>query len=224
MTILLRMKSFQNLILLQNLYRLQLLGFKYVDHFSLNSLQNYEEARSIEELVANIQKCYLCDLSKSRTQSMSGFGNVNADLFVLDYAVSQTQDISNNYYAGRSGETLQKMVENVLGIPIDEIYITHAVKCKPLQSNTPSVSEFQSCKGYLFTQLHFVRPKVIVTLGAHAYSALTGDTQEFENVRGHVIDFQGAKLIPLYHPQFLLRNPEMKKIAMNDLKTIKSCL
>lgn len=218
------MKSFQNLVLLQNLYRLQLLGFKYIDHFNLNSLQNYEEARSMDELISNIQKCYLCDLSKSRTQSMSGYGNSNADLFLLDYTVSQTQDASGNYYAGRSGETLQKMVENVLGISTEDIYMTHAVKCKPLQSNTPSSSEFTSCKGYLFSQLRFVQPKVIVTLGKDAYSSLTGDTQEFENVRGHVIDFQGAKLVPIYHPQFLLRNPEMKKIAMNDLKTIKSCL
>ncbi|WP_193114562.1 uracil-DNA glycosylase [Sulfurimonas marina] len=218
------LKSFQNLVLLQNLYRLKHIGFEYIDHFEVNEKKNYEKARTLEELVSNIRSCYLCDLSKSRTQSMSGFGNQNASLFILDYAVSQVQDTENNYFAGRSGETLKKMIENVLELSTDSIYMTHAIKCKPLQSNKPSESEWSSCKHYLFSQLEFVSPKIIVTLGEDAYIHLTGDTNNFESVRGHVIDFKGYKLIPIYHPQYLLRNPESKKITLNDLKTIKSCL
>jgi len=156
---------------------------------------------------------------------MSGYGNENASLFILDYQVSQAQDSTNNYYSGRSGDILEKMIENVLQIHTKDIYLTHAVKCKPLQSNKPSTSEWNSCKSYLFSQLEFIKPKVIVTLGADAYSHLTNDTDEnFENVRGHVIDFKGYKLIPIYHPQFLLRNPELKKITLSDLHTIKSTL
>lgn len=218
------LKSFQNLVLLQNLYRLQHLGFEYIDHFDINEKRSYEKARTLEELVSNIHSCYLCDLSKSRRQSMSGFGNWNASLFILDYVVSEAQDSANNYFAGRSGETLKKMVENVLEIDLNSIYMTHAIKCKPLQTNQPSESEWNSCKHYLFSQLDFVKPKVIVTLGESAYAHLTGDTHNFENVRGHMIDFKGYKLIPIYHPQYLLRNPESKKITLNDLKTIKSCL
>ncbi len=219
-----KLKSFQNLVLLQNLYRLKHLGFDYIDHFDLNEKKSYENARSIEELVSNISSCYLCDLSKSRKQSMSGFGDKNASLFILDYVVSESQDTTNNYFAGRSGDTLKKMIENVLDLDHRSIYMTHAIKCKPLHTNQPSDSEWSSCKHYLFSQLEFVKPKVIVTLGESAYVHLTGDTNNFENVRGHVIDFKGNKLIPIYHPQYLLRNPESKKITLNDLKTIKSCL
>jgi DNA polymerase len=155
---------------------------------------------------------------------MSGFGNENANLLIIDYIVSQAQDNTNSYYNARSGETLKKMIENVIQLSIHDIYLTHAIKCKPLQSNKPSPSEWNTCKNYLFTQIEFIQPKVIITLGAQAYTHLTGDKDNFENVRGHMIDYKEYKLIPIYHPQFLLRNPNLKKITLNDLKTIKSCL
>ena len=218
------MKSYQNLVLLQNLYRLKAIGFEYIDHFNMNEKTNYETPSSLNELSANINSCHLCDLSKSRTQSMSGFVREDADLLIIDYSVSQTQDSSNSYYDGRSGETLKNMIEKVLKISIDDVYITHCVKCKPLNANTPSPSEYNSCKSYLYSQIEFIKPKVIVTLGEYAYSHLSGDHDNFENVRGHLINFKGTSLIPIYHPQFLLRNPESKKITLNDLNTIKSCL
>jgi len=155
---------------------------------------------------------------------MSGCGNPNAKLMIIDYNVSQTQDTTNSYYSGRSGETLKNMIENVLDLSIDDIYLTHAIKCKPLKSNKPSPSEWNSCKAYLFSQIEFIQPKVVVTLGNEAYNSVTEDNDNFDNVRGHVIDFKKYKLVPIYHPQYLLRNPELKKITMNDLKTIKSCL
>ena len=217
------MKSYQNLVLLQNLYRLKAIGFEYIEHFNINDKTNYETPKTLEALAQNIHSCHLCDLSKSRTQSMSGYGSESAKLFIVDYAVSQAQDSTNAYYVGRSGETLKNMIEKVIHVNTQDVFITHAVKCKPLHSNTPSSSEYNSCKNYLFSQLEFIKPKVIVTLGEDAYAHLTGDTN-FENVRGHVIDYKEYKLIPIYHPQYLLRNPELKKITLNDLKTIKSCL
>jgi len=155
---------------------------------------------------------------------MPGEGSKSAKLFILDYVVSQAQDTNNSYYSGRSGESLKNMIEKVLGLRTEDVYFTHVVKCKPLQSNQPSPSELESCKQYLFAQLDFVQPDIIVTLGPQAYHALTGDNDNFENVRGHLIDFNKHKLVPIYHPQFLLRNPELKKITLHDLHTIKSCL
>ena len=218
------MKSYQNLVLLQNLYRQKALGFEYSDPFSINETTINDTPTTLEQLVQNISSCHLCDLSKSRTQSMSGYGNPNAELMIIDFTVSPTDDMQNSYYSGRSGETLKKMIENVLKLSIDDVYFTHAVKCKTLNSNVPSPSEFNSCKSYLFSQIDFIKPKVIVTLGDDAYYKVTDESDNFEDVRGHVIDFKKYKLIPIYHPGYLLRNPELKKITMNDLKTIKSCL
>ena len=218
------MKSFQNLVLLQNLYRLKALGFTYSDPFSVNEKSPDEVPSNLEELSKNISTCHLCDLSKSRKQSMGGFGNENADLMIIDFNVSLSDDSQNAYYSGRSGESLRNMVEKVLELNLSDVYFTHAIKCKTLNSNTPSLSEWDSCKSYLFAQIEFIKPKVIVTLGHEAYYKVTGEHDNFENVRGHVIDFKRYKLVPIYHPQHLLRNPELKKITLGDLKSIKSCL
>ncbi len=219
------MNSFQNLVLLQNLYRQKALGFEYIDQFNINvKTTTYNQPQTIDELSKIISTCHLCDLSKSRTQAMTGFGNPNANLMIIDFSVSLNEDTNNTYYTGRSGESLQKMIENVLGLSTEDVYFTHAIKCKPLNSNKPSISEWDSCKSHLFSQIEFVKPKVIVTIGEEAYYKLTDENSNFETVRGHVIDFKTYKLIPIYHPQFLLRNPDLKKITLNDLKTIKSCL
>jgi len=216
--------SYQNIVLLQNLYRLKAVGFEYIDPFNVNVENNITKPDTLSNLVQNIGSCHLCDLSKSRTQSMSGFGNPNADIMIIDYSVSQVQDNSNSYYSGRSGETLTNMIEKVLEYSLEDVYITHCVKCKPLNANKPSPSEYDSCKSYLFAQLEFVKPKIIMTLGDEAYTHLSQDKDNFENVRGHLIDFKTYKLVPIYHPSHLLKNPELKKTTLNDLKTIKSVL
>jgi len=218
------LKSFQNLLLLENLYRLRALGFEYIDTFFINQKSQNEKPNTLNTLAKSISTCYLCDLSKSRTQSMSGYGNLNADIMIIDYSVSIGEDASNSYYCGRSGEILKNMIENVLELKVEDVYFTHAIKCKPLNSKMPSDSEWDSCKNYLFSQIEFVKPKVVITLGKDAYAKVTSESDNFQSVRGHVIDFKNYKLVPIFHPNHLLRNPDDKKIAFNDLKTIKSCI
>ncbi len=155
---------------------------------------------------------------------MSGFGSYNADVMFIDAYVSIAEDESNNFFAGRSGVSLGNMIQKVLGLRLEDIFLTHAIKCKPLGSNTPSSSEFNSCKPYLFKQMELIKPKIIVTLGEDAYRLLSGDEQAFEQVRGQSISFGNAVLVPIYHPQFLLRNPSLKRVTLNDLQKIKSLL
>ena len=211
--------------MLQNLYRLKALGYSYSDPFVTNRPTAAQELPDdLFELQEMISQCHLCDLSKSRQQSMSGLGNPNADLMIIDAYVSVSEDASNSYYVGKSGESLVKMIENVIGIRKEDVYITHAVKCKPLGTNTPSKSEFTSCKPYLYKQIEAVKPKVVIALGPDAYSLLSGDDTDFEQVRGHKINFGDYTIVPIFHPQFLLRNPSFKSDTLTDLKTIKSCL
>jgi len=218
------LKSYQNLALLQNLYLLKSIGFKYIDQFSINENMFNEKPLSMKELNNNIFSCHLCDLSKSRNQSMCGYGDTDANLMIIDFSVSSNDDSTNGYYTGRSGKMLKDMIEKVLKLNIDEVYFTHAIKCKTLNSNTPSSSEWESCKNYLYSQIEFIKPKIIVTLGKDAYAKIIDEDEDFQNVRGHVIDFKNYKLIPIEHPNYLLRNPENKKTSFNDLKTIKSYL
>ncbi|WP_345980939.1 uracil-DNA glycosylase [Sulfurimonas sp. HSL3-2] len=210
--------------MLQNLYRLKSLGFEYTDLVSVNQKNLDILPNDINSLHRVISSCHLCDLSKSRKQSMSGYGSGNADLMIVDSIVSSSEDDSASYYAGRAGTSLRKMIENVLELSIDDVFLTHAVKCKPLGSNKPSESELNSCKPYLYKQIEIVQPKVIVTLGEEAYNIFSQTKEEFNSVRGHIIDLKDYKLVPIYHPQFLLRNPSLKKDTLNDLKIIKSLL
>ncbi|MDD2357962.1 MAG: uracil-DNA glycosylase [Thiovulaceae bacterium] len=218
------MKSYQNLVMLQNLYRLKALGFEYTELMNINEKSSDSLADDLDSLHASIVSCHLCDLSKSRKQSMYGYGNKNAQLMIVDSVVSASEDESASYYAGRAGNSLSKMVENVLELSIEDVYYTHAIKCKPLGSNKPSESEYNSCKPYLFKQIELIKPKIIMVLGEDAYNLFSQTKEEFNQVRGHIIDFKEYIVVPIYHPQFLLRNPSLKIETLNDLKIIKSLL
>ena len=218
------MKSYQNVVMLQNLYRLKALGFEYTELASVNEKMLDSLANDLDSLDLSIKSCHLCDLSKSRKQSMPGYGNQDANLMIIDSVVSTNDDESSSYYTGRAGNSLRKMVENVLELSIEDVYYTHAIKCKPLGSNKPSESEYNSCKPYLFKQIELIKPKVIMILGEDAYNLFSQTKDEFHQVRGHIIDLKEYMVVPIYHPQFLLRNPSLKIETFNDLKIIKSLL
>lgn len=221
------MKSYQNLVLLKSLYRYKSLGFSYIDPISVN---NDEEPFSLtlpsdlNMLHKQMSQCHLCDLSKSRQRVLSGFGNPNAEIMFIDGSPSMIEDESADSFSGRSGASLKKMIENVLGLNINDIYLTHVLKCRPSHQHNILESELSSCKPYLFKQIELINPKVIVTLGELAYTSLIKDANTFENVRGHNIPYEGKTLVPIYHPAHLLRNPSLKKCTMADLVNIKGLL
>ena len=220
------MNSYQNMALLENLYRLKSLGFNYVDPINPNKIQTQSLSlpSSYEELLEAIKGCHLCDLSKSRRQSMPGYGSLRPKIVFLDAFVSSAEDESNGYYVGRSGSMLRDMIEKVLHLALEDVTLTHAVKCKPFGFQQPSSSECNSCSPFLHKQLDMLAPSLIVTLGSEAYRLLTHDESDFERVRGHVIPFGNTSIIPIFHPTYLVRNPSFKKEAMRDLQTIKEAL
>jgi len=178
----------------------------------------------LSTLHSQMQTCHLCDLSKHRQRVLSGFGNHKADVMIIDGSPSMVEDESADSFSGRSGSSLQKMIENVLGLSINDIYLTHALKCKPSHQHTILDSELSSCKPYLLKQIELVDPKVIITLGELAYTTLIKDASSFENVRGQKIPYEKKTLVPIYHPSHLLRNPSLKKCTMDDLINIKGLL
>ncbi|MHC3994572.1 uracil-DNA glycosylase [Thiomicrolovo sp. ZZH C-3] len=220
------MKSYQNAALLQNLYRLKALGFDYCDPVIVNPRGAPGELpNDLGALQHIVSSCHLCDLAKIRRQSMVGTGSGGADLMIIDAYVSMAQDESGEYFAGRSGASLESMITNVLGLDPAAVYLTHTVKCKGGGTQKPTASECSSCKPYWRKEIELIRPKVIVTLGPDAYRIVTDDSTPFEQVRGHKIDYdKGTLLVPLYHPQYLLRNPSLKKVTFFDLQNIKAAL
>ena len=120
-------------------------------------------------------------------------------------------------FVGRAGQLLTKMIE-AMGYRRAEVYIANVVKCRPPENRNPEPDEIAQCEPFLFRQIETIKPKVVVALGAFAAKTLLRTQDPISRLRGRVFDYHGAKLIPTFHPSFLLRSPGQKKYAWEDLK------
>jgi DNA polymerase len=133
---------------------------------------------------------------------------------------SNSEDELGIHYVGKSAELLAKMIENVMNITKEEVYYTTLVKCK--SSNGLNNSNIETCHDYLLKQIELIKPKLIVTLGEKTYSYLLKNSDNFSQIRGKELVFNGISLIATFSPTFLLRNPSFKKDAYYDMLKIKN--
>jgi len=219
------MKNLHNALQLKQLHILKQLGYDYTD-----TLPSELEADSIDlpntmaKLFDATLTCHLCELSKSRQKTVFGEGDENADILFVGEGPGATEDSTGRPFVGRAGEVLTKMIENVLHLPRSQVYITNIVKCRPPNNRAPTESEALSCRPFLQKQIALIKPRIIVTLGATAYKYLTNDDSPISRVRGTIIQGDGHKIIPTFHPSYLLRNPSAKKEVLHDLLKIKELL
>lgn len=220
------MKRIIGLLQLKRLYRLKNLGYNYTDLIDIdkNSFTQQKLPQSVEKLQELVQNCHLCNLCKTRTNTVFGEGNLDSPIVFVGEAPGETEDNSGRPFVGRAGALLTKMIENVLHVERSDLYITNIIKCRPPNNATPSHSEVLECKPYLEKQLQIIQPKLVVALGATAFSSLTGQNLAISKVRGELIDMNDYMLLATYHPSYLLRNPSMKKQSHDDLLKIKSFL
>ncbi len=219
------MKNLKNVLLLKQLYQLKQLGYKYT------SSVPYKEDNpnlALPNTLASLKKqaidCHLCDLSKSRQKVIFGEGNPHAKLMLIGDTPSTSDDNTGKIFTGRSGELLTKMIENVLGLTRDDVYITNILKCKSLDSQSPSPTFAHTCHPYLLKEITLVKPKIILTLGKMAYYYLTNDDTQIDKVHGILQKQEEYTIIPTYHPSYLLRNPSAKKEVFEVLKKTKELL
>ncbi len=219
------MKNLKNALLLKQLYTLKQLGFRYT------SASIYKESEpdlflpdDLEKLKAQALQCHLCELSKHRTNMVFGEGDPQADIMFIGEGPGATEDKMGRPFVGRSGELLTKMIENVLLIPREAVYIANIVKCRPPNNRIPTPSEAHTCQPFLQKQIALIDPKIIITLGGTAYHYMTGDETGITKIRGTLLQQEGYTLIPTYHPSFLLRNPSAKKEVFEDLKKVKALM
>jgi uracil-DNA glycosylase family 4 len=185
-------------------------------------------ARSASEALAAIRDdigdCTRCKLhGLGRTQIVFGVGNSNADLMFVGEAPGADEDIQGVPFVGRAGQLLTKMIE-AMGFTRDEVYIANVLKCRPPGNRNPEPDEIATCEPFLFRQLESIEPKVVIALGAFAARTLLKTDAPISRLRGRVFDFRGAKLIPTFHPSFLLRSPGYKREAWDDLKMALSLM
>lgn len=207
---------------LKHLNYLKSFGYEYhepLDFFS-NNIKNVKLPNNMNDLSLSVSHCYLCELSKCRKNVLFGYGNFNSDIMFIGDEPSNSEDELGFFYVGKSGELLIKMIENVLNITKEDVYFTTLVKCK--SSNGLNNSNIETCHDYLLKQIELIKPKLIVTLGEKTYSYLLKNSDNFSQMRGKELAFNGIRLIATFSPSFLLRNPSSKKDAYYDMLKIKN--
>jgi len=216
------MKNLHNALLLKHLYQLKNLGYKYTSIVPYQEKEpDFTLPNTFEALKKQAMECHLCTLSKTRQKVVFGEGNTNAELMIVGDTPSNSDDSSGKIFTGRTGDTLTKMIENVLGLKRSDVYITNILKCRALDSESSSPMDVHTCHPYLLKEIELVKPKLILTFGEMAYKYLTGDNSPLADIRGTIHEKEDYKVIPTYHPSYLLRNPSAKKDVFDDLLKVK---
>jgi DNA polymerase len=173
---------------------------------------------------AEIGDCTRCKLhALGRRQIVFGVGNPEADLMFVGEAPGADEDIQGIPFVGRAGQLLTRMIE-AMGYRRDEVYIANVIKCRPPENRNPEPDEVETCEPFLFQQIAAIRPKVIVALGSFAAKTLLRTQSPISRLRGRVYEYHGAKLVPTFHPSYLLRSPGQKREAWDDLKVALNLL
>ena len=173
---------------------------------------------------ADIGDCTRCKLhSLGRTQIVFGVGNPGADLMFVGEAPGRDEDLQGFPFVGRAGQLLTKIIE-AIGLKREDVYIANVIKCRPPENRNPEPDEVETCEPFLFRQIDVIKPKVIVALGKFGAQTLLRTLDPISRLRGRVYDYRGAKLIPTFHPAYLLRNPSSKREVWEDMKLVRSLL
>lgn len=163
--------------------------------------------------------CARCKLGRGRTNLVFGVGNPRADLVFVGEGPGEDEDLSGEPFVGRAGQLLTKMIE-AMGYRREDIYIANVVKCRPPGNRNPEPDEIEACEPFLRAQLAAIEPKVIVALGKFSAHTLLRETTPISRLRGRWREYAGVKLMPTFHPAYLLRSPEEKKKAWEDLQLV----
>ena len=169
---------------------------------------------------ADLGDCRRCGLCSDRTNLVFGVGDAAADLVIVGEGPGFEEDLKGEPFVGPAGQMLDKMLENVLGLPRARVYICNVVKCRPPNNRNPLPDEIAACRPFLERQILAVAPKVILALGNVPMKTLLGTEVGITKVRGTWHEWRGIPLLPTFHPAYLLRNPSEKRKVFEDLKVL----
>lgn len=163
-----------------------------------------------------VADCTRCELSASRTQTVFGVGNHDADWLIIGEAPGAEEDRRGEPFVGRAGQLLDQMLQ-AIGQSRDRVFIANILKCRPPDNRDPKPGEAAACRGYLERQIALVQPKIILAVGKIAAQNLLGCNDPVGKMRGKAHALGEIPLVVTYHPAYLLRSPSQKKKAWSDL-------
>jgi len=177
-------------------------------------------SQDLEVIRIDLKKCSLCKLSPTRKNIVFGAGNPNADLMFVGEAPGADEDEQGLPFVGRAGQLLTKIIE-AIDMSREDVFICNILKCRPPGNRNPEPDEIAACEQFLFRQIDSVKPKVICALGAFSAKTLLQTKEPISRLRGHLVDYRGAKLMATFHPAYLLRNPIEKRKVWEDVQIIR---
>jgi uracil-DNA glycosylase len=195
----------------------------------MNDINSGTAFETLEQAKTAAISCTACGLCNSRTKVVFGQGDPYAKLMIIGEGPGRTEDETGLPFVGRAGQLLDKILESI-NISRSQVYICNIVKCRPPQNRVPTKDEMDACRPYLNAQLNFVQPKLIMLAGSTAVQAVLQVKDPISRIRGKWFDFQnGAKVMPVFHPSYLLRNDSRevgspKWLTWQDIKEVRRAL
>ena len=182
-----------------------------------------ESNETMQQIWDDIGNCTRCPLHTGRTQIVQTVGNYQADLMFIGEAPGADEDAKGEPFVGRAGQLLNKIIE-AIGMKREEVCIGNINRCRPPGNRQPTLPEAHTCKPFLLREIAVVRPKVIVVLGNTALHNLLDTKVGITRMRGQFLDFYGVKVMPTFHPAYLLRDPSKKREVWDDMKKVRDYL
>lgn len=177
----------------------------------------------LEELRAECLECRRCKLCETRTNVVFGTGNEHADVMFIGEGPGENEDLQGEPFVGRGGKLLDDMLE-LIYLDRSQVYIANMVKCRPPKNRDPLPEEQSACAGWLNRQLELIDPKLIVCLGRIAAMRFIRSDFKISREHGQWFDVNGRRVMALYHPAALLRDPHKRPETFEDLKRIRAAI
>jgi len=178
---------------------------------------------TFEQIWQEIGDCTRCTLHKERTNVVHTEGNRKSRLMFVGEAPGADEDIQSRPFVGKAGQLLTKIIE-AIGLKREEVLIGNVNRCRPPGNRPPTPEEASMCKPYLLREIAIVQPEVIVVLGNTAMKNLLDTKEGITKLRGRFQDYKGIKVMPTFHPAYLLRDPSKKRETWEDLKMVRDYL
>ncbi len=179
----------------------------------------------MERLRQELGDCKRCELYKTRTNIVFGVGNPCSQIMFIGEAPGEEEDLKGEPFVGRAGRLLDSMLAAIGLSRNKNVYIANVLKSRPPENKISNhLESIPVCLPFLMRQIEIVSPKVICCLGSVAAQAVLNTKHPISKIRGHIHDMKGIKVLPTYHPSYLLRNPIAKQEAWEDLKKLKKMI
>ena len=178
---------------------------------------------TFEQIHCEIGDCTRCPLHQERTHVVHTEGNRKARLMFVGEAPGADEDAQARPFVGRAGQLLTKIIE-AIGLKREEVLIGNVNRCRPPGNRAPTTEEASMCKPFLLREIAVVQPEVIVVLGNTAMKNLLDTREGITKLRGRFQDYKGIKVMPTFHPAYLLRDPSKKRETWEDLKKVRDYL